>query len=254
MTCGNRPAPAAVKASTCSPCASGDGWPSRFAIFGVVMDRMVVEADGLERREIRVSNRARRVRKISPIAQLVEASQRNDAVVCAVRMGNLTSWPRLPGLRERLRVLNGNVVNHSGRPESGRAGCVRVFPLVLSMSALTCARLRTATDCMASSAPSAATQPVRVVLAHGVGGLQRALRPGGRGLRDRGLRARPAEAEIGLVRDQHRHHPNPEYRSKDHRSHPVSTWERLFGAVCEVLKSIGKVRISHVNPGTICAL
>ena len=39
----------------------------RFAIFDVVMDRVVVEADGLEGGEIAVAQGARRIAKISPM-------------------------------------------------------------------------------------------------------------------------------------------------------------------------------------------
>src|SRR6185437_302302 len=63
------------------PMRQGSGVAQRLAIFDVVMDRMIVEAHRLERGEIAVAQRARRIAEDLAHFQFVKRAQGDDAMV-----------------------------------------------------------------------------------------------------------------------------------------------------------------------------
>src|SRR6185312_14777982 len=67
------------------------------AIFDVVMDRMIVEADGLERREVRIADGARGAFENLADSKLLKAAQRQDAMIVGFEFGHGQPPPSLGG-------------------------------------------------------------------------------------------------------------------------------------------------------------
>src|SRR5258708_29265461 len=63
------------------------GVPELLAVFHIVVDRVVVQADGLERREIRRIDGARGQGEDLAELQLFKASKRNEAVFLGIELG-----------------------------------------------------------------------------------------------------------------------------------------------------------------------
>ena len=121
--CGNVPAPTAENASTWNPCASMPRKPCALAEFDVVVDRVVVAGEHLERREMRLRHGAARIAVDLADFQIVEAA----------RLGHVErSSDRTPPRRPVLAFIVGGILACGARrrkcaPRSHAPGhpCIR---------------------------------------------------------------------------------------------------------------------------------
>src|SRR5665213_422010 len=205
------------------------------AIFGVVMDRVIVEADGLERRKVRIADGARRVAEDFADTQLLKASQFDDPVILRLKIGHGGPPRRLGGGHSILSIRSGHP------PPAAGVSAPRSPPSPDQGSAARCCGI-------VRWRPTPQRRPFR-----GPGRLAPARKPQKTVWRA----GSPRYSTLAVPNRDWVHAalalPPPLSRRLPARSSRPScalTRETLSGALCRVLKPIGKLQSNSVNSGS----